>query len=653
MMRTKRTIALPAAVGAVLATLTWAPSAGAQEGPVISVNLADEIGPQSTLLTGSNVDQWFNNAHGLWDADADAPNPAVTDKVSRAGVAMLRFPGGTSANLYDWKKAVGPTTDRGCQLDARGNGGGGAADSTYGPDEYMEVIETTGATAEIMVPMANETADDAADWVEYMNAEMGTNPRGGVAWADRRAANGHPEPYGVRYWEIGNEPDRGGQNYWRIADDPVKRLDQYTFGGSQEQVDQRLMRGCDRRPVASLGTGEPDQQLQVQYAPVVPGSQTIKVDGVAWRQVPRLVDAGPGEQVYTFDADTGDVEFGGDEHGMAPPDGASITADYINAPKPGFVDFYAEMKKADPSIDICSTWAPIREQIGLGTASFVKLMAESGRADEYDCVLIHPYTNFRQDFGADDWVSAQDGHDEYMLGEKQARQLLAGLQDEVAQYSAGAAYVATSEFGALWFAGGAPHSTYPHWDTSMSHATYMASQWVYFAQRGLPWAEGNTLISEAANGLRAVLGGAPTYVYTADAVAREQLKPVFAAGGTTVTSTVADNPQIAPEQPKPDWGTYSALATSASVGDDGKLRVVVVNRHATEAISAEVVPDGFAHSGSVAVTTVGGGAFTDYNGIENPNDVQIEPSSISVGSGSFSYEFPPASITVLTMRAAD
>lgn len=645
----KRTIALPAALGVVLTTLTWAPSASAQETPVISIDPADEIGPLSAQLTGSNVDQWFNNAHGLWDAEADAANPAVTDKVSRAGLGMLRFPGGTSANLYDWKKAIGPTADRGCQLDARGSGGDGPADSTYGPDEYMEVLETTGATPEIMVPMANETAADAADWVEYMNAEVGTNPRGGVAWAERRAANGHPEPYGVKYWEIGNEPDRGGQNYWRVADDPVKRLDQYTFGGSQKQVDQRLMRGCDRRPQASLSTGESDQVLEVQYAPVVPGSQKIMVDGVAWKRVSRLADAGPNARVYTFDAETGVVEFGDGVHGKIPAEGASITADYVNAPKPGFVDFYAEMKKADPSIDVCSSWAPIREQIGLGTASFAKLMADRGLADKYDCVLIHPYTNFRTDFGADDWTSAQDGHDEYMLGEKQARGLLADLQAEVAQYSTGDAYVATSEYGALWFTGGTPHPSYPHWDTSMSHVTYMASQWVYFAQRGLPWAVGNTLISEGAEGLRAVLGGQPAFVFTADAVAREQLKPVLSAGGATVKSVVADNPQIAPEQPKPDWGSYAALATSASVGDDGKMRVAVVNRHATEAVSAEVAPAGFTHSEEVAVTTVAGDSFMAYNGIENPDDIKIEPSTVNVGSGSFSYEFPPASVTVLEL----
>jgi alpha-N-arabinofuranosidase len=47
--------------------------------------------------------------------------------------------------------------------------------------------------------MGTGTLAEALDWVEYCNRETGT------AWADRRAANGHPEPYRVKYWGLGNE----------------------------------------------------------------------------------------------------------------------------------------------------------------------------------------------------------------------------------------------------------------------------------------------------------------------------------------------------------------------------------------------------------------------------------------------------------------
>lgn len=651
----RRMLVVSVVVGVAVTPVAWSAAATAQSmqpAPTIAIDTTDPIGPLSAQLTGSNNDQWFDNSHGLWDSTTGAPNPDVIGKITRAGVGMIRFPGGTSANLYDWKKAIGPTAQRGCQTDGRANGGSGAHDSTYGPDEYMRVLDATSATAQIMVPMANETAQDAADWVEYMNAAVGTNPRGGIAWADVRAANGHPQPYGVKFWEIGNEPDRGGQQYWRIPDDPSKKLRQYAFGGQQLQTDQPLARGCDRRPQASTSTGGPNQQLEVLYPPALPDSQTIRVGGAVWTPVDDLSHARPDATVYTFDPATGQVRFGDGVHGAVPAQGAAITAKYVSGPKPGFVDFYAEMKQADPTIDVCSSWAPIRESLGLGTASFAKLMAQHGLAGSYDCVLIHPYTNFAQDFGNDDWVSARDGHDEYMLGEEQARSLVADLQAEVARYSSGGAYVAVSEFGALWFGGLGQHPAYPGWETAMSHATYMASQWVHFAQLGLPWVEGNTLISEAPTGLRAVLGGPSAYVFTADAVAREQLKPVLAAGGATLRTTVTANPQIAPEQPKSGWGSYDALASSASIGDDGALRVVVVNRDPTQPVAAQVVANGFPHADRVAVTTVAGDSFTDFNSIAHPTDVQVVSGSTTVGAGGFSYEFPAASVTVLQLTPA-
>ena len=48
--------------------------------------------------------------------------------------------------------------------------------------------------------MGQGSAADAADLIEYLNAPADgdvTKPNGGVDWAEVRAANGHPEPYGV------------------------------------------------------------------------------------------------------------------------------------------------------------------------------------------------------------------------------------------------------------------------------------------------------------------------------------------------------------------------------------------------------------------------------------------------------------------------
>ena len=59
----------------------------------------------------------------------------------------------------------------------------------------------------LTVPTQAEVIQMAADWVEYANIpDDGINRGGGVNWAHERTLNGHPEPYGVRIWNIGNEP---------------------------------------------------------------------------------------------------------------------------------------------------------------------------------------------------------------------------------------------------------------------------------------------------------------------------------------------------------------------------------------------------------------------------------------------------------------
>ncbi|GAA2756236.1 hypothetical protein [Actinopolymorpha rutila] len=632
--------------------LTPAPSFADDVPVVLQVKTNQRIGSASPFLAGANNDQFWNNSHGLWDPAANAPDPAVVDKTRRANIGMVRFPGGTPAALYDWKSAIGPANQRACQTPGQPNGGPGPVDGSFGPDEYMKFVEATGARPDIMTPMINETPSDAADWVEYMNAPLGTNPRGGTAWAQIRAENGHPAPYGVRSWEIGNEPDRSAQTYWRSTD-PTTNLREYAFGGTEPQVGQNLQRGCDRRPAASKSDGRANQQLKVYYPPVVPDSQTIYVGGTAWTAVADLGSAGPSDRVYEFDPKTGTVHFGDGIHGAVPAKQAVVTADYTPERKPGFVDFYAEMKKADPSIDVCATWAPINKESGLGVASFAQVMRQSGLADNYDCLVVHPYTNFRNVFGDGDWKTAQEGHDEYFLGEKQATDLVANLISDVRTNGSGRQYVATSEYGALWFGAMNDISAYPHWDTAMSHALYMASQWTAFSQLNLPWAMGNTLIGDTPTTLRSVLGGLPDLVYTADAVMREQFKPLVDGGGTTVATTVRNNPQVTPEATEDArFGTYGALATTAAVGDDGVLRVAVVNRDAGRAVTAEVVPAGYAHGDLAAVSTVAGQEFTSYNSVGDPDAVQIQRGRMSLGSTAFRYTFPAHSTTIIELHPA-
>jgi alpha-L-arabinofuranosidase len=131
---------------------------------------------------------------------------------------------------------------------------------------------------------------------------------------------------------------------------------------------------------------------------------------------------------------------------------------------------------------------------------------------------------------------------------------------------------------------------------------------------------------------------------------REQLAPVLRAGGRSVRTTLYENPQVTPVEPEPEFGTsYDALTATAAVGADGNLRIVVVNRHPDQSVTAKVVPAGFRHTGQAAVSTIAGDDFTSYNGVDNPDDVQLERSGVTVGADDFEYDFAAHSVTVLEL----
>jgi alpha-N-arabinofuranosidase len=68
-----------------------------------------------------------------------------------------------------------------------------------GIDEFMELMRMIKAEPYISINTGLGTAQQAADEVEYVNGSTNT-PLGRL-----RASLGHPKPYNVKYWAVGNE----------------------------------------------------------------------------------------------------------------------------------------------------------------------------------------------------------------------------------------------------------------------------------------------------------------------------------------------------------------------------------------------------------------------------------------------------------------
>jgi alpha-N-arabinofuranosidase len=145
-------------------------------------------------------------------------DPDVVRYLRESRLPILRWPGGNFASTYHWDDGVGPIEDR----PARPNyAWGGVEPNTFGTDEFVAFCRAVGCEPMICLNAGGATPAEAAQWVEYCNGPV-TSPMGA-----RRAANGHPEPYHIRYWEVGNELWGRWQYYWTTAAGYVDRYGEF------------------------------------------------------------------------------------------------------------------------------------------------------------------------------------------------------------------------------------------------------------------------------------------------------------------------------------------------------------------------------------------------------------------------------------------
>jgi len=157
-----------------------------------------EIGPEGALVPGTNKLQ-----------------PEVLELLQRMKPPVMRFPGGTDVDFMDWRDMVGNVPGRGADRPVSIGHKGHRVTNNFGYDEFLCLSEQLKSEPIIVVNFRqalsgekplSEAALHAAGLVAYCNAGVGAKlPEGMPNWPSVRAANGHPQPYGVKYWQIGNE----------------------------------------------------------------------------------------------------------------------------------------------------------------------------------------------------------------------------------------------------------------------------------------------------------------------------------------------------------------------------------------------------------------------------------------------------------------
>jgi len=128
----------------------------------------------------------------------------VMEAVQSLQIPVLRWPGGNFVSGYHWMDGVGPKDQRPRRVELAWHT---EESNRFGTDEFIEYCRAIGTEPCICINLGTGTLDEAAAWVEYCN---GT---GDTYFADLRRRNGHPEPYGVKYWGLGNEM----YGFWQIG----------------------------------------------------------------------------------------------------------------------------------------------------------------------------------------------------------------------------------------------------------------------------------------------------------------------------------------------------------------------------------------------------------------------------------------------------
>lgn len=165
----------------------------------------EEPGPEAALEPGT-----------------DRLDPAVLDYLESMEIPILRFPGGGSVEYgRTWTHLIDGAYDR--AEPARPD------DATYGLDSFLRLCARLETEPMLVVALSRplrewhneswvQSVENAAAMVAYCNAPLDADlPEELLRWARLRAENGHPEPWNVRHWQIGNEP------FWAFAGTLTKK----------------------------------------------------------------------------------------------------------------------------------------------------------------------------------------------------------------------------------------------------------------------------------------------------------------------------------------------------------------------------------------------------------------------------------------------
>ena len=163
--------------------------------PVASLTIRDTSGP----LINQNIYGHFAEDlgtciyGGIWSGDHFRME--VVNALKKLHIPLLRWPGGCFADNYHWRDGIGPRRKR----TVNASWGMLRDDNSFGTHEFLQLCDLLGCEPYIGANVGSGSPEEMEDWLEYLNygdtSEL----------TELRRANGHPKPFNVTYWGVGNE----------------------------------------------------------------------------------------------------------------------------------------------------------------------------------------------------------------------------------------------------------------------------------------------------------------------------------------------------------------------------------------------------------------------------------------------------------------
>ena len=612
------------------------------------------------------------NGYGTFDSYLMEMKDDFQKLYEEAGFGSIRYPGGTISNLFNWKTTLDSVGRKDQIHGFYNNSGQGGIEPNFGIKEIADFADEVDSEIVYVYSLGRGSVQDAEDLIEFLNAEVGTNPNGGIDWAQVRSENGHPEPYNVRYFEIGNEMQQAwagsdgtaSQGYWLTSVASGSET-AYIEGGTATFSNQYAVCEEDWNQQASKSDGSAGMVRYMRYANTNPkkydesgkivddpdfvavekGSVSVNVGGTAWTIVENFDNSSATDKHVVVDYSTGALVFGDGEKGAIPASGQQINVSY-SVKRDGFVDISRAMKETTEKINQANEENGVDAEhealvySSYETSGFITKMANGGYNDLYDGLTIHPYSGTPSGTGEVFYDSAM----------KKAEDTgVAHVQNYVNMMPAGKVPV-ISEYGIF-------RST-DSLVRSQTHAVYIAKVLMEYVRLGSPYIQKHCLTDWYSSGADSL---GPTQQAVIQVVAQNGANTKTGEGDFAFFSTpsarvfqmlnssfgtdilgISFNTQ---EKLSNGVKAYSALA---SKDEYDNYYAAFVNVDRENAKNLEVKVGGVDFTGKdVEVQMLSSDSISAENTLDNPDNVAVETTSFVAEGRTVTVEVPKHSFVII------